>query len=164
MSLKTTAPGIQEAGGRLFQRSSLQLDLPTHYQLQSHYTQVATAVNNAVTKNWPQSSLQLSAAGRKHSTQGRACCLHWILCICKHSTDVHHECSVITAMLFSVTQHTVQPLRPAWYGCKKSFIPSLNRRWKSVRVHGKVCAQRMFIVPSIVTPVKTCLNSKGQMT
>lgn len=82
--------------------------------------------------------------------------------------DVHHDCSVITAVLFSVTQHAVLEIRcflvMLGMAVKRVSSQSLSRRRKSMRVGGKMYAQRMFIDPSVFTPVKTFLNSEGQMT
>jgi len=74
-------------------------------------------------------------------------------------------------MLFSGTQHTVQSSRSglpgdAWYSRYTSFITESEQvlekhegGWQS-----KAYAPRMFTDSSIFTPVKICLNTKGQVT
>lgn len=148
--------------------------MPTHYQLQS-FTHRLPLLSRMLSQRTgihateqPTAQCCWQEAQHTPAAQGRACCLHWILCTRPHSMDVHHDCSVITAVLFSVTQHAVLEIRcflvMLGMAVKRVSSQSLSRRRKSMRVGGKMYAQRMFIDPSVFTPVKTFLNSEGQMT
>jgi len=109
--------------------------MPTHYQLQSYYTQVATAVNNAITKNWdPRHRAAYSSVLLAGSTVPTSCPGKSLLSTldsvhlptqhrCASRVFGHHSSAVLCNSTHSPALEIRCFLAMLGMAVKKSFIP-----------------------------------------